>query len=161
MPAATGPGKRNRDAPARHVYGPRSLGALVPGLVRMAFRQRSFAAAQVIADWQAIVGPASAAVTLPRRLAAGTLTIACAGPIALELQHLSPVLIERINAHLGRAVVQRLRLVQDPSQRLLAPPPAPRPDDRGAAERAVAGLSDGPLRDAWLALALALASRGP
>ena len=158
MPASSRPDKPKPETPARHLYGPRPLGVLVPGLVRGAFRHRSFAAAQVIADWETIVGPAIAAVTVPRRLAAGTLTIACAGPVALELQHFAPTLIERINAHLGRAVVQRLRLVHDPK-----PPMQPAPPRQGgndaAAERAVAGLPEGPLRDALLRLARALAVR--
>jgi hypothetical protein len=157
MPGAIGRDKRN--PMPRHLYGPRTLGALVPGLVRGAFRHRSFAAAQVIADWEAIVGPAIAAVTVPRRLAAGTLTIACAGPIALELQHLAPVLIERITAHLGRPVVRRLRLVQDPQPFAQTPPPARCQVDDATAQAAVAGLPEGPLRDALLALARALAAR--
>ena len=57
-----------------------------------------------MADWPTIVGPAIAAVTMPRRLHGGTLTIACAGPIAMELQHLAREVIERINTHLGRHV---------------------------------------------------------
>src|SRR5690242_15088320 len=107
MPARADTGKQEA-AELRHVYGPRPLGALVPGLVRAAFRKRSPATAQLIADWEAIVGPLLADVATPRRLAAGTLTLACAGPVALELQHLAPALIERINTQLGRAVVERL-----------------------------------------------------
>ena len=98
----------------RHVYGPRPVGALMPRLTRPAFRRRAPATAQVLADWSAIVGPAIAAVTTPRRLAAGTLTIACAGPIAMELQHLATEVIARINAHLGSQTVAALRFVQTP-----------------------------------------------
>ena len=156
MQGASEPGKQNAPpAEARHIYGPRPVGALVPRLVRAAFRKRSPATAQVIADWEAIVGPMLAEVTTPRRLAAGTLTLACAGPVALELQHLAPALIERINAQLGRTVVERLRFVQDPRP----PPPAPRPVPpaaNAAAERAVARLPEGPLRDALLALGRAV-----
>lgn len=139
----------------RHVYGPRPIGALVPGITRPAFRTRSPAAAQVMADWAEIVGPALAATTVPRRLVSGTLTLACAGPVALELQHLAGQLIERINAHAGRVVVQRLRFVQDA---VPAGPPAP---VRGpnAAPVAVPGLPDGPLRDALAALGGRLAQR--
>ena len=103
----------------RHVYGPRAISALVPALVRPAFRKRSPAAAQVMADWEAIVGPAIAAVSQPRKLFSGTLSIACTGPMAMELQHLSGELISRINTFLGQTTVSRLRFVQD-----MAPPPA-------------------------------------
>jgi len=138
----------------RHVYGPRPLGALVPRLTRPAFRRRAPATAQVLADWPAIVGPAIAAVTSPRRLTAGTLTIACSGPIAMELQHLATELIGRINTHLGKPVVASLRFVQTASPPAPAPPPAPpaSPADLAAAEAAVATLPKGELRDALAAL---------
>lgn len=141
----------------RHVYGPRPVSALVPALTRAAFRRRSPAAAQILADWPSIIGPALAAVTTPRRLAAGTLTLACTGPIATELQHLATELIARINAHLGTPTVRALRFVQT------APPPTLRPPapritaaTTKAAEAAVTGLPSGELRDALLALGRAV-----
>jgi len=144
----------------RHVYGPRAVGALVPALVRPAFAKRAPATAQVLADWEAIVGPAIAAVSVPRKLFSGTLAIACSGPLAIELQHLAPRLIERINRHLGRVAVTRLRFVQD------APPgrpaaPLPRPAAVARARQAVAGLPDGELRDALEALGRAVLAHGP
>ena len=51
---------------ARHVYGPRPIGALIPRVTRPAFRQRSAAAAQIMSDWGEIIGPALAAVSSPR-----------------------------------------------------------------------------------------------
>jgi hypothetical protein len=143
------------DNPAdkRHPYGPRPIGALVPALTRPAFRKRSPAAAQIMTDWGEIVGPALAAVTAPRRLAAGTLTLACSGPIALELQHLAAQLTERINAYLGRAAVERLRFTQDldPATRAAA---VPRRTPLGKVE--VPGVPPGPLRDALAALGAAV-----
>ncbi len=130
----------------RSFYGPRQLSALVPALVRPAFRTRAPATAQVLADWEVIVGPAIAAVTTPRKLFAGTLAIACSGPMAMELQHLSEQLIARINAHLGRVAVTRLRF----SQEHLVPPVLPRPRPRAvaAARKAVAGIDDPALHEA-------------
>lgn len=143
----------------RFFGGPRPLGALVPRLTRPAFRRRSPAGAQLMADWAEVVGPALAAVTAPRRLVAGTLTIACAGPVAMELAHLAPQLIARINGHLGRAAVERLRFVQQ-----AAPPPPSQPLARGAAgpaspplpervEARLAALPEGELREALAKLA--------
>ena len=43
----------------RHVWGPRAVGALVPALTRPAFRRRSPAAAQILADWTATSAPPS------------------------------------------------------------------------------------------------------
>lgn len=149
----------------RHVYGPRPLGALLPGITRAALRRHTPAAAQVMADWPAIIGPALAAVTTPRRLAAGTLTLACAGPIALELQHLGDQVIARINAHLGSPAVLRLRFVQTAPMAPVAP--APQGPKRAreqaaaqaagqAAEAVVAHLPNGELRDALAALGRAV-----
>jgi hypothetical protein len=133
-----------REDDKRHVYGPRALGAVVPAVVRPAFRRRAPATAQVLADWPAIVGPALAAVTVPRRLAGGTLTIGCAGPVALELQHLASTLIERINSQLGRPTVTQLRFVQQS----MPAPPAPPPPRPAAALRRLDHLPEGPLREA-------------
>ena len=137
----------------RHVWGPRAVGALVPALTRPAFRRRSPAAAQILADWTAIVGPALAAVTVPRRLSGTTLTLACAGPIALELQHMTGELAARINGHAGRVIVERLRFVQEalpgpvllPPRQANDPPPEP-----------IAGLPAGPLNDALARLGQAI-----
>jgi hypothetical protein len=145
----------------RHVYGPRRLAALLPGVTRAAFRRRAPAAAQVMADWAQIVGPALAAVTTPRGLSAGTLTIGCTGPVAMELAHLADELRARINAHLGQPTVLRLRFVQTVSPPLASPlavPPPPLATARAAA--AVADLPDGPLKDALAGLgAFVLAGR--
>ena len=149
--------KSGMAAAPRHVYGPRPVGALVPGLTRAAFRRRAPGTAQVLADWSSIVGPALAAVTLPRRLAAGTLTIACSGPIAMELQHLSGELIARINTALGPGVVKTLRFLQ------VAPEPAEiaavvtrSAQTLARAESAVESLPPGALRDALTALGRAV-----
>ena len=146
---------------ARHVYGPRPVGAVLPRLTRAAFRRHSRASALIMADWTAIVGPALGAITTPRRLAAGTLTLACSGPIALELQHLAAEVIARINAHLGSTSVQRLRFVQQ--SYAMAPvqgvPPIPAKATE-AAKQAVADLPEGELRDALASLgSLVIASR--
>jgi hypothetical protein len=146
---------------ARHVYGARPLGALVPRLTRPAFRRRAPATAQVLADWSAIVGPAIAAVATPRRLVSGVLTIACAGPIAMELRYLGSELIGRINTHLGGQVVKGLRFVQTIGADAPAPPQQAQPDptDQAAAEAAVADLPEGELRAALAALGSALLAR--
>lgn len=110
----------------RFLGGPRALGALIPRLTRPAFRRRSPAGATLMTEWPSIVGPALAAVTEPQRFSAGTLTIACAGPVAMELAHLGPQLIDRINGQIGQAMVQRLRFVQRAPAARSAPRRAPR-----------------------------------
>ena len=138
----------------RFFGGPRALGALLPRLTRPAFKRRSPAGAALMADWAAVVGPALAAVCAPKRLGNGTLVIGCAGPVAMELTHLAPQLIGRINAHLGQVVVERLRFVQEASG---APVPAPRPAAPAAlparVQQAMASLPEGELREALEKLA--------
>ena len=133
---------------------PVPVGQLIPRLTRPAFRKRSPAGAQVMADWPQVVGPALAAVTSPLRLSAGTLTLACSGPVAMELQHLAPEVIARINGHLGRVAVERLKFVQQAPAGLVraaAPPPsAPLP---APVQDRLAGLPEGELRDALEKLA--------
>lgn len=149
---------------ARRLYGPRPLGTLVPRLTRPVFRATSPATAQVLADWAAIVGPLLASASAPRRLATGTLTIACAGPVAIEMQHYASELIERINTHLGGPTVRALRFVQTALPVPRAPPPrAPvSVAVSAAAESAVAGLPEGELREALAALGRAvLADEAP
>jgi hypothetical protein len=145
----------------RHVYGPRPVGALLPRVTRPAFRRRAPATAQVLADWTSIVGPAIAAVTTPRRLASGTLTIACAGPIAMELQHLANEVMARINAHLGSQVVTALRFVQTfgDTERLPSAPPPADPARLAEVDASLAQMPEGELRAALTALGHAVVAQ--
>ena len=65
------------------------------------------------AEWAAIIGAEWAALTWPHSLGRdGALKLRVAPSAALELQHRTPLLIERINLFFGRSVVSRLSLVQ-------------------------------------------------
>jgi hypothetical protein len=142
---------------ARHVYGPRPVGSMIPALTREAFRKRSPAAAQLIADWPIIVGPELARSTAPKRLVRGVLTIGCAGPVAMELQYLAAELMNRINAHLGASVVTQLKFIQvSMNFPALRAPATVAPAIVAAAEAAVAHLPDGDLRTALAALGRAV-----
>ena len=146
----------NRDDPAtRHPYGPRPIGALLPAVTRAAYKTKGATGARLMADWPDIVGSALAATTMPRRFSAGTLTINCSGPVALELQHISGQAKERINTHLGSVVVKQLRFVHEP----VTSPAVTRQPRRSQPEPiAIEGLPDGPLRDALAALGALLTS---
>ena len=154
-------------------WGLAPLGAVLPRAVRRRFQRRGFAQAAVLTQWREIVGGDIAASSCPERLSfprgraeGGTLRIRVAGGLALELQHLEPVLIERLNAFFGAPTVARLALVQGP---LPAPRPAPsRPQRRAlsAAEEsqidaAVAPAADPALRSALRSLARARRQRSP
>jgi hypothetical protein len=136
------------DQAARRTFVALPLAQLLPAVTRPAFRARSPAAAALMADWAAIVGPRLADLTAPRKLSHGQLTVACSGPVAMELQHAAAALIERINTQAGTRLVQRLRFVQAPVAARLPPVPLA---EMGPPEP-VRGLAPGALHDALAAL---------
>lgn len=148
-------------SPAPAWRGPHELGALIPRLARPAFRRRSAAAAQIIADWPAIMGPELAAMAEPLKLSAGTLTLACTGPAAMELSLLGPVVMDRVNAHLGRVAVSRLSFRQRAPRALPVrkpvPPPAELPQDTAAR---LDSLPEGELRAALERMAQGVFAKG-
>lgn len=74
-------------------------------------------------EWQEIVGTALAGGSAPEKLSpgrdgkGGTLDIRVDSALALELQHLQPQIIERVNAYFGYGAVERIRLRQGPLPR--------------------------------------------
>ena len=151
---------KTKPAPSQEpprAYGPRSIGGLMARVTRPGFRRRSPASVQVMTEWLDILGPQLGNRTVPQKFSAGTLTIGCTGPTAMELQHLAPQLIARINGHVGQDLVQRLRFVQQPDAQVAAgsagrsrPAPKPPPD---------IDMEPGPLRDALGRLAQAIEQR--
>ena len=139
----------------RRTFTTLPLAQLVPGVTRSAFRKRSPAGAELMADWANVVGARLALETEPRRLTRGQLTIACAGPMAMELQHVAAELMDRINTYAGTKLVERLRFVQDH----VAMPPASVPKRRHVAAEPVPGLPPGELNDALAGLLAAIRSR--
>jgi hypothetical protein len=139
----------------RRAYAARPLSQLLPAVTRAAYKRRSPAAASLMADWANIVGARLASETAPRRLSGTQLTIACSGPMAMELAHLAPVLIERINTASGRRVVERLRFVQD----FTASPPAASSLRETVAPVPIEDLPAGELNDALARLRAAIRER--
>jgi hypothetical protein len=111
--------------PAPRHFGARGIAALIAPVVRPAFRKRAPAAAAILSDWDVLAGPDFSSRAAPVKFAGGTLTLACTGPAAMELQHLAPTLISRLNLSLGQQMVERLRFVQQPPVLRPAPPPPP------------------------------------
>ncbi|KDE19791.1 hypothetical protein AZ09_09525 [Acetobacter aceti 1023] len=144
------PQKQDTASPPR-ARALRSLAALLPAVTAPAFRRRSPTGAILMSQWPEVVGPAHAAVTSPRRLSAGTLTIACAGPVAMELQHLGDTLIARINTWCGEPLVSRLRFMQDPAAGTRPRPPR-RKHSATVGTCSLPELEEGPLRQALEAL---------
>ena len=82
---------------------PVAAGGILRRATANALRRRGFGEGEVIARWPDIVGPELAALTAPEKLqqrrgdlAGAVLHIRVAGAAAVELQHMAPVVLERI-----------------------------------------------------------------
>jgi hypothetical protein len=162
--------KRPDAAAAPRTGGVRHLAGLMPRLTRAALGKRGFAEGGIVTDWAAIVGPDLAARSLPEKLSFphgarrdGTLQVRVAGALALELQHLEPLVIERINGYFGYSAVARLKIRQGPLPRARHRP-QPKPLDPAAAQEvdaAVADVTDPQLKAALAGFGRALRGRKP
>ncbi len=110
-----------------------SLAVTLPKVTRRTLGRHGLAEGGLVTDWAAIVGETIAERSLPQRLSFtggerrdGTLHVRVAGALALELQHLEPQILERINGYFGYRAVGRLRIHQGPVPGLPGPrrPPA-------------------------------------
>ena len=102
------------------------LSSLIGRIAARSFEARGLAAAGIAAEWPAIVGGSVAACSWPERLGRdGTLRVCVSGPVAVELQHLEPQILERIAAYYGYRAVTRLAYVNRAPQ-----PPAPAAERR-------------------------------
>jgi hypothetical protein len=103
------------------------------------FRRRGFASAELVTRWTEIVGAEIAAHCEPIKIQwsrrpsqsfgrpvgasggdgqePGTLVLRVEGPAAIEIQHLAPVICERVNRFLGWRGVARLAFRQAPLRR--------------------------------------------
>jgi len=108
--------------PVRRGGNAKPLGQHINRLTKRAFGRRGFADGAIIADWPSVIGEHLAGLSEPERItypqgkrAGGTLHLRIAsGSIAVELQHLEPLLIERINGYFGYKAVEKVRLIQAP-----------------------------------------------
>lgn len=144
--------------------GPRSIARLAQRIARPAFRRRGFAQGDALTRWPEIVGETLARVSCPEKLSfpekdgPATLQVRVAPGFAVEIQHLTPLVLERINTFYGYRAVGRLRLVQAPLPARKAPRQAT--DEIGAAEQARLEETTGQVADAALRQALIALGRG-
>jgi len=175
-PGKTSDKKRRDDkAPAnrderRRPTGMRAIAAPLSAVGRPVLKRRGLAGGRIVAEWPEIVGATLAGCSCPERLSQprdggpGVLKIRVDGPLAIELQHLEPVVIERINGYFGYRAVERLSMVRGPlpPRRNEAPATPPAPDAAAlqqAADR-TAGIEDEALREALTSLGGHVLSRG-
>ncbi|MFQ5765938.1 MAG: DUF721 domain-containing protein, partial [Rhodospirillales bacterium] len=151
--------------------GPRALAQSLSAVTRPLFGKRGFADGAILDDWRAIAGAHLARHSLPEKVSpgpkdgdGGTLHLRIEnGSIATELQHLEPLLVERINGYFGFKAVGRLKITQGPlPQAPESPPPSTRPlaaaEEAGLAE-SLMDVDDPALRDALAELGRAVIGR--
>lgn len=153
----------------RRTKGPAPIGNLIGGLSREAFRKRGFTQAHILAHWPEIVGPDLALYSAPdtlkfprplagetgraaQRITGAILHVKVEGAAALEIKHLEPQILERINGFYGYQAVKALKLVQGvlPPSRSRARPARIKlaPETERQLEQVTATVEDAALREA-------------
>jgi hypothetical protein len=115
-PANNAPSLDRSAREGEHNRGFRAVGAAASKLAAAIVARRGGGVLiRLKSEWPAIIGMDYAAVTWPSALGRdGVLKLLASSTAALDLQHRTPLLIERINLFFGRVVVTRLVLVQGP-----------------------------------------------
>lgn len=150
------------------------LADLIDDLLAPALAAQGFAGRAIVSLWPEIVGERLGERTRPlkidwprRRPVPGeptqpaTMVVRVEGAFALEMQQLAPLVLERVNAHLGWRAVGKIVLKQGP---VAAPvtrrqPAPPEPAVVAAVARQVSGIADPDLRAALERLGRSVAQR--
>jgi hypothetical protein len=156
-----------KDAPRRGYA--RACGDLVGDIAGTTFKRFGFVQGAVVSRWPEIVGERYAKVSTPESIrfpagkkAGGTLTLSVEGAHAPLMQHLGPLIIERVNRFFGYEAVTKVAFRQGRAPKaeakLQRPALAPVPKELGEGLREI---SDPELRTVLESMASKLAgSRG-
>jgi hypothetical protein len=117
------------------------LSVLLSDVFSDAYAKQGFAARELVTRWTEIIGPELSAHCEPLKMQwprpvegqpqePATLVLRVEGPMALEIQHASDVILQRVNRFFGWSAVGRLALRQGPLSRRERPRPSPPPDPR-------------------------------
>ena len=148
------------------------LAELTAEFMADAFKKQGFAATELVTRWKDIVGTEIAAHAEPIKLQwprevnnepaePATLVLRVEGPAAIEIQHQSAVILERINRFFGWQAVGRIALRQAPLSRPKTRPVLPKIDAAEAArvESTLTAVTDDELRAALGRLGAAVKGR--
>ena len=137
------------------------LSVLLSDVFSDAYAKQGFAARELVTRWADIAGPEIAAHSEPLKIQwprpvegqpqePATLVLRVEGPMALEIQHASDVILQRVNRFFGWSAVGRLALRQAPLSRRDRPKPSAAPDAKAVAEvaKTLSSVEDEELRDA-------------
>ena len=111
----------------RHITA-KPLSVLLGKVFSDAFEKQGFASRELVTRWAEIAGPNVAAHSEPLKIQwprpvegqpqePATLILRVEGPMALEIQHTSDVILERVNRFFGWNAVGRIALRQAPLTR--------------------------------------------
>ena len=110
----------------------RSVSEIVPDVGRAAFRRFGFIQSSIVSRWGEIVGAKYAQVSAPESIrfpagkrADGVLTLIVQGAHAPMMQHVTPVIIERVNRFFGYAAIVRVVVRQGDLPKRKAAPARP------------------------------------
>ncbi len=147
----------------------RAAGELLGDIAGVTFKRFGFVQSAVVSRWGEIVGERYGAVSSPESIrfpggkkSNGTLTLSVEGAHAPLMQHLAPMIIERVNRFFGYEAIANIAFRQGraprPPAKISRPQPAPVPKEVGEGLRQIA---DPELRACLESLASSLAgSRG-
>jgi hypothetical protein len=128
---------------------PRAAGELIGAIGEQSFRRFGFIQSSIVSRWGEIVGERYARVSSPESIrfpagkkAGGCLTLLVDGAHAPLIQHLTPIIIERVNRFFGYAAIDRIVFRQGrppaPSPRAARPSLRPVPKELGEGLREIA-----------------------
>src|SRR6478736_3952085 len=121
------------------------LSLLLNDVFAEAYAKQGFAARELVTRWAEIAGPEIAAHAEPLKMQwprpvegqpqePATLVLRVEGPMALEIQHSSDVILQRVNRFFGWSAVGRLALRQAPLSRRDRPKASRAPDPESVAK---------------------------
>jgi len=121
------------------------LSVLLSDVFSDAYAKQGFAARELVTRWAEIAGPEIAAHSQPLKIQwprpvegqqqePATLVLRVEGPMALEIQHSSDVILQRVNRFFGWSAVGRLALRQAPLSRRAPRKTPPPPDAKAVAD---------------------------
>ncbi len=121
------------------------LSVLLSDVFSDVYEKQGFAARELVTRWAEIAGPKVARHSEPLKIQwprpvqgqpqePATLVLRVEGPMALEIQHESDALLQRVNRFFGWSAVGKLALRQAPLSRRERPAPPSPPDPRAVAK---------------------------
>ena len=126
----------------------RPVGDLVGDIAGTTFKRFGFVQGAVVSRWAEIVGERYARVSIPESVrfphgkkSGGTLTLTVVGAHAPLMQHLTPLIVERVNRFFGHAAIDKIAFRQgrvDSVERPVRPARRPVPRELGEGLREIA-----------------------